>query len=261
MPGAARASSSSAIRRSCGVVTLKFAGGASTTTTRPPARSTSQASSVAWASTSSPASSDAAQDLRPERLRRLDGPQAAAVVRAHDDAVVARLLDRVRDAGGGDGGVGAGQRGEGGAEERRVDERPRRVMDDDGRGVAGGRERAAHRLRAGRAALDERELERRSRPPAAPSGRPRRRRPSAPPGARAGRNRHDRTRQPRRGHGGERPGHHRPAGESDERLGPPQPKAFTAPRGDDDRRGVGGVRAGRQPAAPASLSRERIPSR
>ena len=53
----AQVSSCSATARSWGVVTLMFEAGASTTRTLPPARSTSQASSVAVASTSSPTSS------------------------------------------------------------------------------------------------------------------------------------------------------------------------------------------------------------
>ena len=61
---------------------------------------------------------------------------------------------------------------------------------------------------------------------------------------------------------GERPGDHRPPSEDDERLGLPRPQAFAAPRRDDDRGGLEEVsRAGRQPVAPASFSRTRIPSR
>ena len=124
-------SSSSATRRSCGVVTLKFSGVDSTTRTVPPARSTSQASSVARGERGGVDVERPLERLAAERLRRLDRPQARAVVRGDHAAVGARLLDRVGHDRGGDRGVGVGQRGERGGEVLGRHERPRGVVDDD----------------------------------------------------------------------------------------------------------------------------------
>ena len=68
-------SSSSARRRSSGVVILKFSGDAGNTATVPPWRSTSQASSVAVASSSGSRRQRALQRGAPEYLRGLHGPQ------------------------------------------------------------------------------------------------------------------------------------------------------------------------------------------
>ena len=83
-------SSSSATRRSCGVVTLKFSAVDSTTRTVPPARSTSQASSVACGEHGVVDVERALERLAAERLRRLDRPQPRAVERRRDAAVLAR---------------------------------------------------------------------------------------------------------------------------------------------------------------------------
>ena len=78
-----------------------FDAGAGTIRTTPPVRSTSQASSVAAASTSSGAGERALERRAAKDLRRLHGPQRRAVERAHDLAAVG-LLDRVGHRRGGD---------------------------------------------------------------------------------------------------------------------------------------------------------------
>ena len=145
-------SSSSATRRSCGVVTLKFSGVDSTTRTVPPLRSTSQASSVACGEHGVVDVERALERLAPERLRRLDRPQPRAVERRGDAAVLAGLLDRVGHRRGRDRRVGVLERGERVAEVRGRHERARGVVDDDVRVGARGPQRAAHRRRARRAA-------------------------------------------------------------------------------------------------------------
>ena len=151
----------SASARSWGVVTLKLAGEDSTTRTRPPARSTSQASSVACASTSS---------AHVERARAATSARNACGVwiahRRERSCVrtttpsVARLLDRVGHARGGDRGVGV-------ARARRASREQLR------RGPAGARRRGRRRPR--------RRRPRRARCAPTPSGsrRPRRARSRA----------------------------------------------------------------------------------
>ena len=90
------ASSSSASRRSSGVVTLRFSSLARTTITFPPSRSISQASSVACASTSGDVQR-ALERLATEYLRRLHRPQLAAIERLAHGAGAVHALDRVRD--------------------------------------------------------------------------------------------------------------------------------------------------------------------
>ena len=98
--------------RSCGVVTLKLAGVDSTTRTVPPVRSTSQASSVAWASTSSPASSARWSASRRNACRVwIAHRRERSSVPSHEP-VRTRLLDRVGHRGGGHGAVGVRERGE-----------------------------------------------------------------------------------------------------------------------------------------------------
>ena len=101
------------------MVTLKLAAGDSTTRTRP-ARPLDEPGVVGGLREDVlPRGQRPAQDLGAEGLRRLDRPQAGAVVRADDDAVGARLLDRVGHPRGGDRRVGVGERGERAREEAR----------------------------------------------------------------------------------------------------------------------------------------------
>ena len=154
----------SATRRSCGVVTLKFAGEDSTTRTLPPARSTSQASSVARRQDRVVDRERGLQRRAPERLRRLHRPQPGAVERRGDDAVDG-LLDRVGHARRRDRAVGVRQRGQHAREQLGLDQRPRRVVDDDVAARRAARERGADRLRARRAAAHADAARRRRRRP------------------------------------------------------------------------------------------------
>ena len=141
-----------ATERSCGVVTLKFAGEDSTTRTVPPARSTSQASSVAQRQDRRIDGQRGLERLAPERLRRLDRPQPRAVVRGDHDAGLVGLLDRVDHARGGDRAVRVLELGDDAREQlrRRPAGAPRRARRRAGarRGV----QRRAHGLRARRTA-------------------------------------------------------------------------------------------------------------
>ena len=120
----------SATRRSCGVVTLKFAGEDSTTRTLPPARSTSQASSVACARIASSTASAASSAAR---------RNACGVCTAHSrerssvamTATVLGLLDRVGHGRRRDRAVGVRERRHDTPEQLGLDQRPRRVVDDD----------------------------------------------------------------------------------------------------------------------------------
>ena len=172
-------SSSSATRRSCGVVTLKFSGVDSTTRTVPPARSTSQASSVAWASVAASTSSARSSASRRNACGVWIAHRRERSCVATTRRSVARLLDRVGHRRGGDRGVGVRQRGERGGEVLGRHERPRRVVDDDLVGGRRRRQRAAHRLRAGRPAGHAR----RSRPAPPHPAAARRRCPRSPPPA------------------------------------------------------------------------------
>ena len=87
----APASRSSATCRSSGVVTLRFSSLALTTITLPPRRSISHASSVARASSSVGNVQSPLERRAAEHLRRLHGPQLAAVERlAHRARAVHR---------------------------------------------------------------------------------------------------------------------------------------------------------------------------
>ena len=111
--------------------------GAATTRTRPPWRSTSAASSVAFATISRRAAKARARALSAKDLRRLDRPQPRALERAQDDVVIVRLLDGVAH--------GARQRsphrllkpGEHRLDQRAGDERSCRVVDEDRVAVVG----------------------------------------------------------------------------------------------------------------------------
>ena len=138
---------SSATRRSCGVVTLKFSGGDGTTRTTPPCASTSDASSVAAREDVLAGRQRGLQRRPAEDLRRLHRPELRAVQRAVHDAVD-RVLDRVVHRRSGDRRVAAVlvQRGERRAHDLRRHERARGVVDDHG--VALGRtQRGEHGMR------------------------------------------------------------------------------------------------------------------
>ena len=215
-------SSSAAMCRSVGVVTLRLSGLDRTTRTAPPACSISQASSVARGQQLVGGTAQRTLERgAAEHLRRLDGPQARALERPCDSrAVVADLLDRVRHRRGGDHGVGARA-----TRARRARARTARAW------RAGGRRRGRSR--------DPRRPRRRARPARTPSA-PRRRRPAIVPARRVG----ERV-------GGQRD--HDPGDRADaraawrrssrasaapkayERLGPAGPKALATSRGHDQR--------------------------
>ena len=241
-------SSSSATRRSCGVVTLKFSGEDSTIRTVPPARSTSHASSVARARIAVVDRQGRLQRLAAEGLRRLDRPQLRAVERRGDRADASACLTvsprgrrrsrspraRARPAP---------------ARTPRRDQRTGRVVDHDMAGPDGA---PAPRART----------------PSASPRRARRCTPRAP--SRPGQRDHDLV-DPSRAQRIQRPLEHRPTGDLDERLRYRGAEPRAAARGHQQcygpRRTHGCVGAGmrlvgrRARAASCSAVRRRISSR
>ena len=218
----------SAIIRSAGVVTFRFSCCAGTTITLPPARSISQASSVACASSCGDDVQGPRERRAPEHLRRLHRPQRAAVERLDDGPGGVDALDRVGDGRGGDRRVGAGvgvERRDRALEQVHADERAGGVVDEHRLALAGGRERQRDRLRAARASGHRRDA----------LGR-----------LRARRHRDDdliQVREP--GDRVDAPGQQRAPRQLDERLGPAGPQALAAAGGDDqcDDHGRRGFRA------------------